>query len=55
MILKDELTIAAGSLQTCAGQKGGSEAAIHAMGQIYASEDSEAVFYLLMQKMRLTV
>ena len=34
MLLTPELTHAAGSLQTCAGQMGGAEASIHGMNDI---------------------
>ena len=42
-ILKKDVMHAAGSLQVCAGQKAGAEAAIRAMYDIYKDEHSEAV------------
>ena len=43
MLLKPDITDAAGPLQTCAGQEGGIEAAVHAMKDIFNEEDSEAL------------
>ena len=42
-ILKEDVMHAAGSLQVCAGQEAGAEAAIRAMYDIYNDEDSEGV------------
>ena len=42
-LLKEEIKEAAGPLQTCAGHKGGSEAAIHAMKEIFSQEDTDGV------------
>ena len=42
-ILKKEVVSSAGSLQVCAGQEAGSEAAIHAMENIFKEESTEAV------------
>ena len=42
-ILKKDVMHAAGSLQVCAGQEAGAEAAIRTMCDIYNEEHSEAV------------
>ena len=42
-ILKEDITNAAGPLQTCAGVKAGIEAAIHTMRQVYEDPNTEAV------------
>ena len=42
-VLKKEVVSSAGSLQVCAGQEAGSEAAIHAMEKILKEESTEAV------------
>ena len=42
MIFKKDITDAAGPLQLSAGQEAGAEAAIHAMRDIFANEDTEA-------------
>ena len=42
-VIRDDIQIAAGSLQLCAGQLSGCEAAIHFMRQLYSSPDVEAV------------
>jgi len=42
-IVKNDVTKAAGCLQTCAGQEAGSEASIHAMNEIFNENDTEAV------------
>ena len=42
-LIKDDIITAAGPLQTCAGLKGGIEAAIHAMRQTYEKSDTEAM------------
>ena len=41
--LKEETKDAAGSLQVCAGHSAGSEAAIHAMSQVFAEEGTDRV------------
>ena len=43
MIFKKDITDAAGPLQLSAGQEAGDEAAIHAIQDIFANEDTEAV------------
>ena len=45
-ISKDNVTNAAGSLQVCAGQSAGAEAAIHAMHDIYNDAETEAVLLI---------
>ena len=42
-IVKYDLQEAAGATQLCAGQEAGCEAAVHAMEQIFADEDTEAI------------
>ena len=42
-VIKDDITEAAGPLQTCTGIKAGIEAAIHAMRQVFECPDTEAV------------
>ena len=42
-IIRDDIQAAAGSLQLCAGQLLGCEAAMHSMRQLYSSSDGEAV------------
>ncbi|XP_062507224.1 uncharacterized protein LOC134183654, partial [Corticium candelabrum] len=42
-VVKGDVCDAAGCLQLCAGQEGGSEAAIHAMRTIFDSEESDCV------------
>ena len=42
-VIKYDILEAAGSLQLCAGQEAGSEAAIHAMRSVFQDEQSEAV------------
>jgi len=42
-IIKTDILDAAGSLQLCAGQEAGCEAAIHAMRAVFQDSDSEAV------------
>ena len=46
VVVKEDVSRAAGKLQLCAGQQAGGEAAIHAMRQIFASDDCEAVLLL---------
>ena len=43
MHLRPELIESAGPLQTCAGMPGGTEAAIHAMREIFNNDDTEAM------------
>ena len=45
-IAKPEIIQATGSMQVCAGQKSGSEAAIHAMSEIFHGEDTDAVLLI---------
>ena len=45
-ISKDNVTNAVGSLQVCAGQNAGAEAAINAMHDIYNDAESEAVLLI---------
>lgn len=52
-LLKPEITQAAGPLQACAGHKGGAEAAVHAMKQVFEGPDTEAVISWLMHQMHL--
>ena len=42
-IVSHDLQATAGSLQVCAGQKGGCEAAIHAMRHLFTDNDTEGV------------
>ena len=42
-VIKDDITTAAGPLQTCTGLKAGIEAAIHAMRQIFNDRNTEGV------------
>ena len=46
MIFKKDITDAAGPLQLSAGQEAGEEAAIHAIQDIFANEDTEAVLLI---------
>ena len=41
ILLKQDILDAAGTIQVCAGQESGCEAAIHAMRQIFADEETE--------------
>ena len=43
MVLKGDITQAAGPLQACAGHKGGVEAAVHAMKKLFSDSETEAV------------
>ena len=52
-VTKQDITEASGSLQVCAGQKSGSEAAIHAILP-YLKPTIQTVSYLLMLPMRST-
>ena len=45
-IAKPEIIQATQSMQVCAGQKSGSEAAIHAMSKIFHEEDTDAVLLI---------
>ena len=42
-VIKNDVTSAAGPLQTCTGVKAGIEAAIHAMRQVFEDEETEAI------------
>ena len=42
-VVKTDVTKAAGALQLCSGQDSGSEAAIHAMHDIFEDNETEAV------------
>jgi len=42
-VLKEDIKVAAGGLQLCAGQEAGCEAAVHAMHDIFESIETEAV------------
>ena len=46
LIFKKNITDAAGPLQLSAGQEAGAEAVIHAMQDIFANEDTEAVLLI---------
>ena len=45
-VAKRDVVEASGSLQLCAGQKSGSEAAIHAMHRIFEADDTDAVLLI---------
>ena len=45
-VIKSEVIEASGSLQVCAGLKSGSEAAIHAMRNIYEADETDAVLLI---------
>ena len=45
-VLKSDVKHSVGSLQLCAGQDAGSEAAVHAMHRIFDQEESEAVLLI---------
>jgi len=45
-VVKGDVQDSVGSLQVCAGQAGGCEAAIHAMRTLYESEDTDAVLLI---------
>ena len=47
-VVRDDVQQAVGSLQLCAGQVDGIEAAIHAMNHSYSSNDSEAVLLVML-------
>ena len=42
-LVKQDILDAAGCLQLCAGQRAGCEAAVHAMREIFADQDTEGV------------
>ena len=42
-VIRTDIQLAAGALQTCAGHDAGAEAAIHAMREIFAHENTDAV------------
>ena len=44
--IKPEIMESAGSLQLCAGQRAGCEAAAHAMGDIFQEENTDAVLFI---------
>ena len=46
LLVKKDITSAAGALQICAGQDSSAEAAIHVMHDIYSTEESEAVLLI---------
>ena len=45
-VTKREVMDASGSLQVCAGQRSGSEAAIHAMREIFEADETEAALLI---------
>jgi hypothetical protein len=45
-VVKPDVMSASGSLQLCAGQPSGSEAAIHAMRNIFDEDDTEAILLI---------
>ena len=45
-VTKQDVIEASGSLQVCAGQKSGSEAAIHAMHDIFEADNTDAVLLI---------
>ena len=45
-VTKSDVIDASGSLQVCAGHKGGSEAAIHAMQELFEHDNSDAVLLI---------
>ena len=45
-IVKKDVITSTGSLQVCAGQEAGAEVAIHAMHNIYETEECEAVLLI---------
>ena len=44
--LKEEIKEAAGPLQVCAGPSAGSEAAIHAMSQVFVKEEIDCILLI---------
>ena len=45
-VARKDVVDGSGSLQLCAGQKSGSEAAIHAMRTIFESDDTDALLLI---------
>ena len=45
-VFKKDVTEASGSLQLCAGQEFGSEAAVHAMQTIFEADETDAVLLI---------
>ena len=45
-IVKYDLQDAVGAIQLCAGQDAGCEAAVHAMEQIFADDNTEAMIFV---------
>ena len=45
-MFKEEINEAAGPLQICAGHSAGSEAAIHAMNQVFNEEGADGVLLI---------
>jgi len=45
-VAKGDVVEASGSLQLCAGQKAGSEAAIHAMHTVFEADDTDAALLI---------
>ena len=45
-VVKPDVMSASGSLQLCAGQSSGGEAAIHAMRNIFDEDDTEAILLI---------
>ena len=45
-VVKPDVIDASGSLQVCAGQSSGSEAAIHAMRNIFDADDTDAILLI---------
>jgi hypothetical protein len=43
---KEEIKLAAGPLQVCAGHSAGAEAAVHAMSQIFAEDESDGILLI---------
>ena len=45
-VAKGDVVELSGSLQLCAGQKAGSEAAIHTMHNVFEADDTDAVLLI---------
>ena len=45
-VVKEDVLESVGSLQVCTGQESGSEAAVHAIRQVFSNEDAEAVLLI---------
>ena len=45
-VVRGDIQEVSGAMQVCAGQKGGCEAAIHAMRQVYEEEETDAVLLM---------